>query len=262
MIKVNNLRLDNYIIDIDFNDNKMYGLFALDKKVISNFFLMIAGINNSKGSVFYNDENIYDNMKYFKNRIYLDCQHEYFQTIKPLNMRNAIYSQFNKLIDAEVLGKHLQVLDVRGECEITSVYKLTPCGNTLVNLSVLLASNNDLLINNPTINITHEKDITYLLSELQKLKSMRILGLNNLTHFQGKLDELYLFTPFNEVIKVNPETDTFYLIDKNNAFLSLFDAKVENKMIVKSLTMDELKYCVRNKINYQKINIYELENYI
>lgn len=257
MIQVRGLYMD----DLEFNDNKLYGLFSLDKSVINNLLLILAGINNTKGKVFYNNEPIYDNEKYFKSRIYLDCKQEYFQTIKPLNIAKGILRKFNKLIDVEKLTKHLKTLDVRGECEITSVYHLTPCGNTLVNLSVLLSCSQDLLINNPTINIKTDNDIKYLVNEICQLNTLRILGLNNLSHFKNKLDCLYLFTPSYQVVKIIPQADVLYLVDKNNAFLSLFDAN-NNKMIVKGLTNDELKYCDRNKISYHKINIYELEKYI
>lgn len=262
MITVNNLNIDNYIIDLEFNENKLYGLFSLDKNLISSLFLMLSGINNTKGKILYNNENAYDNEKFFRSRIYLDCEKEYFQSIKPVNIKNAIFYKFNKVIDLEKLSNYFKVLDVRGECEITSIYQLTPCGNTFVNLSVLLASNNDLLINNPTVNVTNVSDIAYLVNEISHDKNMRIIGLNSLLHFKDKLDILYLFTPFNEVIKVNPSLDVFYLIDKHNAFLSLYNTKNPNKMIVKGLSNDEIKYCERNKISYQKINIYELEKYI
>lgn len=262
MIRINNLEIDNFIIDLEFNDNKLYGLYSSDKNFMSNLFLLLAGINNTKGKILYNNENIYDNDKYFKSRLYMDCQNEYFQTIKPINIKNSISRKFNKDIDLNKLTAYFKTLDIRGECEITSVYQLTPCGNTFANLSVLLSSDNDLLINNPTINVENENDIKYLVDEVSKLSQLRILGLNNLHHFKDKLDVLYLFTPFNEVISVNPQFDTFYLIDKSNAFLSLFPGKNPNKMIVKSLTNDELKYCDKNKIRYHKINIYELEKYI
>lgn len=257
MIKVCGLYLD----DLEFLDNHLYGLFSLDKSAINNLLLILAGINNTHGKVFYNDEAIYDNEKYFKSRLYLDCQKSYFQTIRPLVIADAIKRKFNKIVDVDKLNKHFRVFDIRGEVEITSGYQLTPCGNTLVNLSVLLSCDQDLLINNPTINVNNDKDIAYIVKSLCGHQGLRIIGLNNLSHFKDKLDYLYIITPSFQVVKIIPKTDVFYLVDKHNAFISLFDT-ANNKMIVKGLTSDELKYCDRNKISYHKLNIYDLEKYI
>jgi hypothetical protein len=263
MIRIKDLVLKDYIININVGSKQLFGIYGRDKVLIKDLLLIIAGINKNSDNCTYDEENVYDNERYFRNRIYLDCHKEYFQTIKATEIASGIKTKYHKIIDVERLQKHLKTLDVRGECEITYRYVLTKCGNTLLNMSLLLASDNHLIINNPTINVKRPSDIDYLTNELIKKDKIIILGVNSLKDLTNRLSSVLILTDFKEALLVNPQKDIFHVVDNNNLnFDKLFISNDNTKLIVKELTKEQLKICDKEKIKYSKINIYEIEKHI
>ncbi len=260
MIKISDLKINSYEINIDILDQQKVGFFAKDKKLINSLLLMIAGITKTKNNITINDQNVYDNYSYFRNRIYMDCSKNYFQTIKAEDIESGIRYKYHKNIDITKLKTHFTKLRIRGECEINRGYIITKCGSNLINLSVLISSNDDLIINDPTININRESDINYFQTELSKYRHMIVMGLDSLKKIAVVLDKLYLLTDNFEVLDVNIKNDIFYALEKTELVNHIYD--FDKYIITKQLSKDELKLCDKNKIKYKKITVLDIEKYM
>lgn len=258
MIKISNLKLKDYEINMEILNNQKVGFFSKDPSLINTLLLQIAGIIKTNKNITYYDKDVYDNYTYFKNRIYLDCNKRYFQTIKADDIVNGIRLKYHKNIDLDKLKIHFNKLRVRGECEINRGYIISKCGSNLINLSVLLSSNDDLIINSPTINITRENDINYFKNELRNYKHTLILGLDSIKKISGVCDKIYLITDQNTIEEIT-ENDIFYVIPSNEMITPLLN--LDNYYIAR-LSKEDMKLCDKYKIKYKKISTLDIESFM
>lgn len=268
MIEIKKLKIKDYLIeDIEIIKGEKIGVFAREAEVRDKFLLSLAGINRNYDNCFFKKENLYDNKAYFQNRIYLDCQEKYLETLNFSKIADIINTKFKMKIDRAYLAKYIDALKIRGECEITSTYKyiFTYIGNTLINLGLAFSTGKNLIINNPTIHIDeeHKSDEEYIYNELKNYTKLIVLGINNLIQLKDLLNRVILFTDFNEVIVFNPKKDNLYIIDNCNIANELYVFKCKDeRLIIKEPPQETLKRLRRQKLNLKRISIYEIEKYL
>jgi hypothetical protein len=264
-MKIQNLQLQNYQINIDIDNNEIIGVLGQNKLVVEEFLLTLAGINKSKDNCFFEDIDIYDNSYYFSKRIYLNCFHDNVGTLKAEKIADAIATVYHKDVNIEALKNHIKNLSIHGECEITLTYeyKFTDMGNSLINMALALSIDDNLIINNPTIHITKKADIDYLKLHIQKHKGFKILGLDNLLGLMDIVERVLVFTDYDEVIIINPNKIDLYLIEDclDIKPYRLFKG-YGNRVITTDIPKEILKKCDRNRIKYTKVNVNEIEKYI
>ena len=262
MIKITDLLIESYKINLEFT-NSIYGIFSRDKKMINHLLLCIAGISKSDGACTYNENYVYDLDSYFKERIYIDFQNEYFETTQAFKIIKGVKQKYNLEVDNVELVNHFKKLNVRGECEITSKYNLTNTGINLVNAAFCLATKQHLLINNPTIYLNKQNDITYIFNEFLKKKRMVILGLDSLQKPKGFLEKIVIFSDYSDVIVFDANAYV-YVIDNtyNLSCTKLFVSKDGLRQIVYGLSKEEFKACEKYKMNPKKVLLYDIEAYL
>lgn len=264
MITIENLQINNYNLNLHINDHERIGVFSVDKNITNELLLILAGIMRSKGKCLYNDDSLYDNDKYFKNRIYLDCRHEYLNTLDVQSIYQAVRNKFQKNINLNLFKRHIDALKIRGECDITFSlsYKFTPTGNTLINLCLAFSLSDNLIINNPTINISRLSDLEYLRNQFDKRNGFVILGVNSLLHMKNYFDRIILFTDYDRVEVIN-SNDNIYVIDYCDIIddYKLYKASGQ-RIIIKEIPQETLKRFAKQKIKVERINVYELEKYL
>ena len=215
-IKVKNLKLNKYLINIDFLEQEAIGFWAQDEEIIDRFFDVIAGINKNGRSCFYKEENIYNNKDYFKTRIYLDYQKKYLSTLKINYLENLFSQRYKTTFDKNNFRSIAETLDIRGETEITNVFSYTKVGNTFVNYALTRSLNKSIIIiKNPTLNISIKSDIDYIVSGLtdKKRYTNMLIAPNNLEVFKGKLDKVIFFSKYNKSILVANDKDNLIVIN-------------------------------------------------
>lgn len=264
MLRIENVIIDDFLLDFEIFEDQRLGIFSKDPQLTEKLLLILAGIMRTKGKVLYQNHQVYDNEKYFKSRIYLDCKANYLKTLNIDTIGQAFKNKYQKTINIEKLKKHIDVLKIRGECEITSslTYQFTPTGNTLINLSLAFSLNDHLLINNPTINITRTSDLSYIMDQFKKRKGFVILGINSLLHLKDYCDRLIIFSDFKTVQIINPREEKLLLIDNCDI---IEDYKLFNisgkRMITRNLPQETTKRLQKQKIKIERINVYEIEKY-
>ena len=70
-LQIENLIMEDYTINLEIENGESVGVFARRKKTVSDFLKIASGINPGKGC-FHDGKEIYDNRKYFQNRIFMD----------------------------------------------------------------------------------------------------------------------------------------------------------------------------------------------
>jgi len=262
MLIVKEQKIDQYIVNIAFADN-IYGFFCRNKAFVKELLLLIAGINKSNATCLYNDEKCYDNKDYFKTRLYLDFENEYFETLNIEKIRLAVTEKYHLNLNYEELQRHIKTLNIRGECIITSRYAFTNVGNNLLNFAFALSTEENLIINNPTWAIDSGVDLEYIYTELRKKQRMVIFGIDHLQKMRFCLDKLIIFSDFNEVLILDI-TEKLYVLENtyNLPYQKVFIDKNNLHIIYRGLGKEELKNCDRLRIKYKVISPYDLEEYI
>jgi hypothetical protein len=154
-------------------------------------------------------------------------------------------------------------LDVRGETEISYVYNFTQAGNTFVNYALVSSLEKpNIIVNNPTIGLKYQDDISYIVKGLTNKENYNsvILGLNNISPFNNCLDKIILFTD-DQVLMFNG-FETLIVFEKKyfNIDNILYESK--NIIAINSYSKDELKDFARQNFNYKVISIYDLNKYL
>jgi len=259
------LNVDKYKVNLSVDDNEKIGVFSFKKDIVKKFLELISGINNNKNTIFLNQNNVYDNKEYFKERIFLDFNKKYLSTLRVQKIYDSL-KQYNIEFDKDKFIKICKELNVRGETDISYKYEFSKVGVSFVNLALVCSCNiKNIIINNPTINLILDEDINYFVNKLTNEEfNTVILGLNSLNQFQNKLTKILIFSDFDEAYVVDENTsliafendiDRHFLI-KNKLFRG-------NKLIcLNTLSKDDLKNYQRMKVRFDIINIYEIEKYL
>lgn len=266
-LQINGLQFNDYLINQDFFNNEIIGIYGRNKKTLIQFLNVISGINKNNKTCFYNNKDIFDNEEYFNNRLYFDFSKKYLSTLRVNYIEERIKQKYNLTFDKETFINISKDLDVRGETEITYTYKFTPTGNTFVNYSLIKSlDKNNIIINNPTINLKMEDDLNYITSGLtnKKYYNSVILGLDNLKVFYKKLDKIIFFTDFKTIITAT-NNDTAIIFNQSSFDLIRDEDKIfggDKIICLNKYTKEELKQLTKSKIDYKVISIYDVEQYM
>lgn len=264
-LEIKNLKLQEYNINITFYDNEKIGVFGRNKQFISDFLELLSGINKNNETIFVDNENAFDNNDYFSKRLFFDFSKKYLTTLRVNKIEDAL-KNYKFVFDKDRFVRICKELNIRGETDITYRYEFTNIGNSFVNLALMCSLNKEnIIVNNPTINLNLKSDFDYFASSLTSLNFKNvILGLDNLASFKGKLDRVMFFNDFNEIIIMH-NNDTFIVFDKDIDQYFLIKNKVykgEKIIALNHYTKEELKLWQKQKVNYEIISIYDIEKYL
>lgn len=245
VLRVENLRLANYTINIEFINKEAVAFWSYDKKTIARFFDIIAGINNNNNSCFYNDNNIYDNKEYFQARLYFDFRKKYLSTLKLNYLKEKFRQKYNLDFNKDEFKRVSEQLDIRGETEVNHVYRYTKVGNTFVNFALTRSLDKSIIIiNNPTINLSMQSDIDFVTAGLtDKSKfDLMILGPDNLAAFAGKLDRICFFSNYTgETITARGDDSLVVVRGKPEDIENVIYQDEEKTIFLNYLTRAELR---------------------
>ena len=134
-LDINNLIIDNVVIQdrIDYKDKI---LVIGDHDIIKKMFMVLSGINKGKGMVKSNNQDVFDNSDYFKERVLIDFSKRYITTLRKDTIIDAFKSKFQIDIDIEKFIRHINDFYIRKEAIFDVKYNFTPLGNTLLNYSM------------------------------------------------------------------------------------------------------------------------------
>lgn len=263
--EINNLKLNNYVLDMKIYENEKIGFYCKDKLIITDLLELMAGINMNNNTISVNDSNAYDNIEYFSNRLYFDFSKKYLTTLRVNKIEDAL-KDYNLKFDKDKFVKICKELNIRGETDITYRYEFTDIGNSFVNLALLCSlDKKNIIVNNPLANLHLKSDFNYFADYLTSNDFQNvILGLDNLSSFKGKLDRVVFFSDYNEVIIMH-NNDNFIVFDKDVDKYFLIKNKVykgKNIVALNLYTKDQLKLWQKQKVNYEIVSIYDIEKYL
>ena len=263
-LQIKDLQIKNYKINLDIENKEVVGIYSKDQSIIKEFLDMISGINPTNKSCLYKDKDVFNNLEYFQERIYLDFSKKYLSTLKLKYLEERLKSKYNFIFNKDKFIKICKDLDVRGETEITHVYKFSLAGNIFVNFALVSSINRaNLIIQNPTKNLNMMTDIQYITEKLAKKDVFNtvILGLDNLRAFSYLLDKLVLFSSDN-VHVIDPLTENLIVFKKPNPYLKNIIYNEPNIITLNSYSKEDYKNFSKDKIDFKKISVYDLESYL
>lgn len=258
MLEINNFTLNNIVLNLDIEKNSKIAFYG-KKDIINLLLLSLSGITKNLDTIKYNNHDIYDYQEYFNTRIYLDSKVNYFQTIIGKKIANIVKVKFNKNVDEEALTKHINKLCIRGECEITDKYVLTPTGNSLLNLSFALSCKHDLILENPFLNIDKISDVEYFSKEIINFKNGIIFGLDRIKPLIKTVQKIYIIGD-NDIHEVDLKNDKLFIIDKVESIVHFL--KFNDKYLLINPNKDDIKKCTNSKNKLVKITYEELDKYM
>ncbi|HOE06808.1 MAG TPA: hypothetical protein PLQ99_03835 [Bacilli bacterium] len=265
-IKIQKLQFNNMQIDISLNKQEIFAVYSRNEEIVNDFLLVLNGINPNNGSCLYLNKDIFDNEDFFKQRIYINFKESYLKTINAEFIEESLMNRFNLSFNKEVFNTYVQEMGIRLETTVKANYTFTDKGNTMVNFAFLKALNIPFItINNPTIYLKKAKiieTVTNSLVDKRKYESI-ILGLDRIKNFKEKLERVLVFTDYQTYVIVNPQKDSFLLIEDNIHLRDkIFRTKKMGLVIcLNNYTKEELKRFNHFKLKYQKLSFYEIEDY-
>lgn len=266
IIQITNLKIDQYLINIDFFEGEAVAFWSLDKEIIGKLFKIIAGINKSHGACKYHDQDVFDNKEYFTKRLCFDYVKKYLSTLKLDYLEKRFAGKYGLHFNKDEFRRISEILDVRGETEITNVFNYTKVGNTFVNYALTRSLEKQyIIINNPTLNVALKSDLDVITSGLvdkEKYKLV-ILGPDNLNVFQKKLDKVMFFSDYNKKLIVTNKEDN--LIVAQNPVpdcISPYDIIYQDNVVTIAVNNKNTTRDAKKQTKCNVISIYEIDNYI
>ncbi|HEY8396151.1 MAG TPA: hypothetical protein VIK96_05165 [Bacilli bacterium] len=262
-LKIENLQLGNYSINLNIENGEVVGIYSQNKKAVLDLLEIIAGINPGE-SVLYNEKNVFDNREYFQNRIFLDYSHTYLSTLRVSVIEEVLKNKYNLSFNKEKFVKIGKELDIRGETEISEQYKFTSAGNTFVNFALTMALEKpNIVVNNPTSGLNLPEDIQYIVKGLTDITAFNtaIIGIDRLKVFKGRFHKILFLSDYGTVHCIAPETTLLVFPKEFEPQFPLF-ASDKKVISLSSYQKEELKQFQKNKIEYEMISVYDIEDYL
>ncbi len=259
MIEVNDYLFLDRRVNLEIGIDSKVGVFARNEEVVYEFLLALSGMIRTD-SIKHHGKRCYDQANYFSKRIFADGALTYFSTLNAGMIARSIEAQFHKVVDEEQLTKRIKDLYMRRECLISDQVEFTPMGNTMMLLSVLLATSCNLIIHHPLIHL-NEAMKEYFVQELTSRHQALVVGVEHLADWKSKLDAILVFGDLNHVFLVDPKIDEFYAIDATLAYedRKVFVETSTNQHVVIGWDKNIKQYCDRQHLKYKKIDFYEIE---
>ena len=281
MIEIKNLTITNkdintnkltkqpkdYIYNIDFkiSEDCIIGIYSHNNEALSNLLKTLSGINKTK-NVKNSFGELFDNSKYFKNRIYLDFKNQYIKTLSPIEVKQTLESLFRVDFDIDSFKAIIKKFKIHEKTTFSNIYEFQKDAKTLLNFALLMSLNYKYaIIDSPTINI-NDSNILEEMFEMYKEKfQMCIFGINKLTDFCKSFEYIIVLDDNNQTRYLQP--DSKVVVCANNDIESLkhnimFVSKNELTIVYAPLTKEELKTLQKAKIDYYLIDLLEIEAYL
>ncbi|MDD2493100.1 MAG: hypothetical protein PHY83_04075 [Bacilli bacterium] len=266
-INIDHLKFKNMEISVSLNKQEIFAVYSRDIQKTNDFLLLLNGINPNGGSCLYLNKDIFDNEEFFKQRIYIDFGETYLKTMNAEFIEEALANRFYLSFKKEIFNTYVQTMGTRMETIVKANYTFTKCGNTMVNFAFLKALEKPFItINNPTIHLKNDRIIEMITKSLidkNKYEGI-IFGLDKIKNFKDKIEKALIFTDYWNYLIVNPQSDSFLLIEDNIHLHDKVFRTKESSIVIcfNNYTKEEMKRFNSFKIRYQKLSFYELEDYL
>lgn len=264
-----------YDVNISLENNMTYCLASREKDISyqRRFLVSISGVNPNSGICLYEDNNIFDNKKYFSGRVFLDFSRNNIFSLTNIYVKRLMKERYNIDIDENRFKEGITETDLRSEVTIKDEYKFSKYG---VNAGsyVLLKSMNvkNIIIDNPFIYLddsfnkdTNKKsNIDILGYKKNKCRNLIIKEIFNKEKYNNVIigdckyldlinhvDRYIVFGDYNNVFISNPKEDTYLLID-DNIYLKDRIFKLDD---IGSKVITENKYTKEELKNFSKCNL-------
>ena len=253
-LDINNLIIDNVVIQdrIDYKDKV---LVIGDHDIIKKMFMVLSGINKGKGMVKSNNQDVFDNSDYFKERVLIDFSKRYITTLRKDTIIDAFKSKFQIDIDIEKFIRHINVFYIRKEAIFDVKYNFTPLGNTLLNYSMFDSINlENCFILNGTYQIEDFALKKGIIKGILDKAKTALVESNDLMVGEGF--DYVLFVNKNKIDKINLK-DEVLLINSDNIKDALYS--FNGYTITKdNYTKEELKTLHKEKIVYKRLRLIDV----
>lgn len=264
-LDIENLKFNNTEVNLTILSGDKIGVYSRNKKLVKDFLELLSGIRENGRKILYAGNTVFDNSDYFKNRIYLDFENNYFQTLDAFKIKRKL-KRFNINFDIDNFNNLLKELNIRRETSISFKYSFSKIGNTYVNFAFSTSLDKAyLIVNNPTINLKEEQDLSFISEKLINSNySNLILGLDKIGPFKDKLDKVIMFCMSGNIHILNSkDTIVVFSEDISNDFLiKNIICKEKNIVAINNFSKEQFKEFNKAKIKYKIISIYEIDKYI
>lgn len=255
MIELNNYQFLQYNININIDQNQNTIIYSPNSNVLKKLALEMAGINKSEG-IKYNGNDVYDNKAYFENRIYIDCNTKYLNTLLARNVQETMENSYNIIIDTNKFTSLVKKLQIRSCGELNNDYKFTKEGIALSDITLALSIYRYHLLFTPLENITNEQHLNNVKEEIKNMynlmfstnlanyknisDSIIVLGFKKVFYLQDD-SIIYIIKKIEERI-INELNLTNNIIYKSNkSTLCILDNKISLEIIKKLNTLGKLE---------------------
>ncbi len=270
MIELKQFKVGPYNITYDFDFHKVYGIYASNPVITKEFLLKYAGINKSEGC-YYNNQSVFDNKRYFDERVFIDCEYDYMDTLVTNHIATSINNRYGKILNVSRFEKYVKSLSIRSEGEYDVHYNFSKEGKALANTSLALSLYGDKIIYCPLENINNERRLNILEKDLADCKGA-VIGINTLAKYHNVCDAIIILANnFHVILEKDKELIVIYRlnneeiiaeqlgINNNILFRSI---KSESLILTNTLTIEQIKKLNDNKIKMKKISVFDLEQYL
>ncbi|MGB4695617.1 MAG: hypothetical protein WBH29_04315 [Bacilli bacterium] len=262
-LQIENLIMEDYTINLEIENGESVGVFARRKKTVFDFLKIASGINPGKGC-FHDGKEIYDNRKYFQNRIFMDFSHTYLTTLRISAISETLRNKYGLSFNKEKFVRIGKDLNIRGETMIGEQYKFTPAGNTFVNYALAQALEKpNIVILNPTHGLNLPEDIDLISRGITAGGAFNtaLIGIDRLKAFRGRLHKILLFSDFGtaHVLGAGERLIVFPKEFEPEHPLFLGSEKV---IALAGYERDELRKLHKNKIYHELISVYDIEDHL
>ena len=269
MIQITNFQFLQYNINYNINQNIITGIYSVNEASTKKFLLYVSGINKAN-NIFYRSKKVFDNEEYFKERIFLDCYYQPFNTLLGSNISKMLLDNYNIVLNEDLFNKLVKDLQIRSEGKLQTLYHFSKEGIALINNALALSVFKYPILYKPFEEINNKYKLDYL-KEKAKNKSA-LIGVSDLKKYEGFFDELILFG-FTQVHILKSNETLLYLDNVLSQELTIEEAKLEKSLIHKcikkeslivrnDLAIDQIKSLHNMGVKIKEISIYDIGEYI
>ncbi|MGD9605417.1 MAG: hypothetical protein AB7V00_04615 [Bacilli bacterium] len=259
-LTVNNLIVGETSFNATFNAPCVVGVYARDHMLVSAFLDLLAGINQTNQSIMYNDQDVFNNATYFKERFYGNFEKPCPSTLRAAYLKSQLQTNWQLSFNEGEFSKIVKELNIRSELTIDCRYRFSKAGNTLTNYALIRSLEKPfIIIDNPTIALNSFEQIEPVVLGLTDKNHYEFvfLGIDNLKVFADKLDYLILIGD-EQTVMVNPKQDKLIAVSGE---ADLKDVIFRSKINITKDVYDknELKIWDKQKREYKRISPFDIE---
>lgn len=233
MIEFKNYSILQYSFTLDIDQNENTIIYNPSINVLKKLGLEISGINKSEG-ITYNGYNIYDNKRYFENRIYIDCNNKYLNTLLYKNVASAMESNYNIIIDTNKFQTIVKNAQIRSCGHLNSDYTFTQEGIALSDIALALSIYRYHILLTPLENIINTYHLDTIKEEIKKSNSLLLV--TKLTKYKN-ISKRIIVLGFKKVFDLQSDS-IIYIIKKVNQDILINEFDLSNNIIYQSTKSD------------------------